>query len=260
MGHINIQPPLFAHRGASAYAPENTMSAFVKAAQMGAKWIECDVMLTADEYPVIIHDETLERTTNGQGDVCHHSLAQIKNLDAGSWFDSIYTNERIPELSQLLDFLNDVNLCVNIELKPIQYHEEILVHRVIHVMQYFLQAHPDRVIFSSFSVEALDYLRKYAPSSRIALLMHEVLPDWRVIAKRLNCVSVNVNCDVLTPELIHDIKNSGYNVCCYTVDDIDVAAKLYRSGVDALFTNAPDRIIALQKQLLDDANSRYKLK
>ncbi|MBV9574993.1 MAG: glycerophosphodiester phosphodiesterase, partial [Gammaproteobacteria bacterium] len=105
-----FSPPVIAHRGASAYAPENTMAAFVKAVQLGIKWIEFDVMATVNGEPIIFHDETLDRTTNAQGEVHHHSYAYLQTLDAGAWYQPFFSGEKIPTLQQVLQFMREMKI------------------------------------------------------------------------------------------------------------------------------------------------------
>jgi len=113
-----IDPPVIAHRGGSAYAPENTLSAFTKAAQLGMQWVEFDVMLAACGTPIVFHDDLLDRTTNATGEVGVHAYTYLQTLDAGAWFNSKFSGERIPTLAQVLQFLKDVKLCANVEIKP----------------------------------------------------------------------------------------------------------------------------------------------
>jgi glycerophosphoryl diester phosphodiesterase len=117
MAELIIDPPLIAHRGASAYAPENTLAAFIKAQQLGVRWVEFDVMLTRCGEVVVIHDETLERTTDGVGEVSHYPYSYLQTLDAGSWFGAQFKGEKIPTLKEVLVFLAQHSMCVNVEVK-----------------------------------------------------------------------------------------------------------------------------------------------
>src|SRR5687767_2537589 len=116
---IRFDPPVIAHRGASFYAPENTMAAFRKAAQLGVNWVEFDVVATKDGMPVVFHDDELNRTTNGVGMLSDYSHAYLQTLDAGSWFDARFAGETIPTLAQVLTFLAEMKLNANIELKAL---------------------------------------------------------------------------------------------------------------------------------------------
>src|SRR3990167_7563410 len=124
-----FNPKVIAHRGASAYAPENTLIAFTKAAQLEIKWIEFDVMQASCGTPIIFHDETLNRTTNGKGDVCRYSYTYLQTLDAGSWFNPRFSGERIPTLNAVMAFLANENMNANIEIKALPGQEEQCVVR-----------------------------------------------------------------------------------------------------------------------------------
>jgi glycerophosphoryl diester phosphodiesterase len=241
--NLHLDPPVLAHRGASKIAPENTLAAFTNAALLDIHAIEFDVMQAACGEVVVIHDETLERTTNGKGRVCDYPYSYLRTLDAGSWFNSRFSGERIPSLIQILDFLsNHKNMLANVELKAPAGSEDALVKRVLSDMGSFLATENDRVIFSSFSVPALISLRERSTTAAIGLLMHEWLPNWQDICTKLGCVSVNVNHAILTPATARDIKSKGYALMCYTVDDPIRARELYSWGVDAVFSNNPDKI------------------
>src|SRR3990167_3541643 len=135
MDLIEINPPVIAHRGASAYAPENTFAAFLKAKELGARWLEFDVMLAACGEVVVIHDETLNRTTNQSGLVDHATYADLKTLDAGSWFDPLFSTEIIPTLEMTIDFLYRHQLAANIEMKAPIGKEEITAKKVLDIIQ-----------------------------------------------------------------------------------------------------------------------------
>jgi glycerophosphoryl diester phosphodiesterase len=242
MPHLTFTPPVIAHRGASAYAPENTMAAFHKAAQLNIKWVEFDVMLSRDEVPVIIHDETLERTTNGKGRVSDHTYAYLRTLDAGRWFHSAFSSERIPALMTVIPFLQEAKMCANIEIKAEPGQEEKLVQRVMQEMQPYLANNNKSFLFSSFSIEALHYLRKYSADCQIGLLLDEWRSDWKEICHSLNCAAIGINEEILTKDSAHEIKAMGKALLCYTVNNPARAKELYGWGVDAVFSDVPDRV------------------
>ncbi len=244
MVSLNFNPRVIAHRGASAYAPENTVVAFTKAAQLGIKWVEFDVMLTADNVPIIFHDDELDRTTNGRGEVSVHSAAYLATLDAGSWFNPIYSGEKIPTLKAVLDVLSNTQLSANVEIKAPAGQDEKLVIRILETMSGYLQQRPSTILFSSFSVDALRYLRHYFPQARCGLLLHEWEPNWQALCEELQCVSVHVNHEIMTVAAAKQIKAMNNQLLCYTVNDDHRAQALYAMGVDAVFSDAPDRIMA----------------
>lgn len=236
---LQFQPPVIAHRGASAYAPENTLAAFIKAAQLGVKWVEFDVMQAACGKPVIFHDETLNRTTNGQGDIDQYSFNFLHSLDAGSWFNPMYAGEKIPTLKGALEFLQTANMSVNIEIKALAGREDALVRKIARE----IGDYQFPILFSSFSIAALEALRQHIPNCHLGLLLHEWTSDWQKTYDSLNCVSVHVNHDILSEYITQQIKSSNKLLLCYTVNDPERAAELFSWGVDAIFSDAPDLII-----------------
>lgn len=239
---LNINPPVIAHRGASGYAPENTIAAFTKAAQLGIQWVEFDVMQAACGTPIIFHDETLTRTTNGNGNVEEYDYTYLRSLDAGAWFDPIFSGERIPSLEQVIDFLNEMGLCGNIELKPLPGKEALLVESVLNVIPASL-INSNKILFSSFSIDALISLRSYAVNCQMGLLLHDWIEDWQAICESLYCVSVHINQEIITRRAIAEIQLMNKAVLCYTVNDPIRAQELFEWGIDAVFSDVPDRII-----------------
>lgn len=241
--YFKFDPPVIAHRGASAYAPENTMAAFAKAKALGIQWVELDVILTADHEIVIFHDDDLDRTTNGSGPLHRQTYRYLKTLDAGSWFHPAFAGERIPTLKQFMEFLTAEQLAVNVELKEMPGQEELLVKHVLAVLSPYLSAEKSPILFSSFSLTGLQFLRKYSPTCQMGLLMHEWLPDWHTLCDTLQCVSVHVNHRILTQQRAQQIKSANKLLLCYTVNSPSRAAKLYSWGVDAVFSDCPDKIL-----------------
>lgn len=240
---LHFVPPVIAHRGASAYAPENTIAAFVKAAQLGMKWVEFDVMLSACGKPILFHDENLERTTNGKGHVVDYPYAYLRGLDAGSWFHPAFSGERIPSLTQALEFLQNANMSANIEIKPLPGED---LDTVLYTLQDVALYHPKptcSILFSSFSLTALRAIRKDSAQHLIGLLMDKWLPDWQVICDDLSCVSVHLNHQIVTLEKAKKIKDTGRLLLCYTVNDPLRAKQLFSWGVDAVFSDEPDKIL-----------------
>ncbi len=240
---LEFDPPVIAHRGASGYAPENTMVSFTRAVQLGIKWVEFDVMLAACGTPIIIHDETLDRTTNMRGAVGDYPYSCLQKLDAGAWFNPAFSCERIPTLAQLAEFLVDTGMKANVEIKPLPGQDEVTVKTALEVLSRFFSLDSEHLLFSSFSLPALTFIRRYAPASQLGLLMHEWHPEWHRAADELNCVSVHVNQEVLTKERAQAIKAKNKILLSYTVNEVSLAEKLFAFGVDAVFSDYPDRIM-----------------
>jgi glycerophosphoryl diester phosphodiesterase len=241
---INFNPPVIAHRGASGYAPENTVSAFVKAAQLGIKWIEFDVIQAACGLPIVFHDEELDRLTLEKGRVADYPYVMLSSLDVGRWYHSRFSGERIPAFSQVLDLIANYQLSANIELKPEEGKEDRLVRSVLKNMSTFFSLPDMTYLFSSFSIEALYSLRRLAPQVMIGLLLHEWRSDWERICNELDAISVHVNHEILTSDRADEIKKTGRNLLSYTVNDPKLARKLFGWGVDAVFSDYPDKIIS----------------
>ena len=233
-------PPVIAHRGASAYAPENTLVSFTKAAQMGSRWIEFDVMLSADREVIVFHDETLARTTNGEGRVGDYPYSYLRTLDAGSWFAPEFSGERIPTLDLVAQFLIQTKMSANVEIKPLPGQDRETARRALEEIAKFFPHQDSTILFSSFSVEALQQLREISSDCLLGLLMHEWRDDWQSICDSLGCVSVHVGQKIMTMKMAETIKSTGRKLLCYTVNDPVRAKELFSWGVDAIFSDVPN--------------------
>jgi len=226
-----MTPFVWAHRGASQRAPENTMAAFALAAESGADGIECDVHLSHDGVPVVIHDETLERTSDGHGAVGRLSLAALKRLDAGSWFGPDWTGEPIPTLEEVLCWAGR-GVRVNIEIKSFAAGRAVLD---------VLAGRPAaRVLVSSFDHRLLAALRKQAPGLPLGYLCDSRL--WRralARAVRDAAESFHPRIDRLSPAMVRACHNAGLKIFPWTVDSPSTMRTLQRRGVDGWFTNEP---------------------
>jgi glycerophosphoryl diester phosphodiesterase len=228
------------HRGAAAYAPENTLAAFDKAYYLGCRFIEFDVMCTADGEPFIIHDETLKRTTNGKGEVGKVDAAYLQSLDAGSWFSKQFIGEPIPHFKDAIKWLSFSQVQANIEIKPFPGTVEQTTTAVLSTIHRYWLAGQPLPLISSFEWEALVLCRSIAPEMPIGLLLHEWDDQWLNKAKQLDCFSIHFNRKILTAERVNEVKNHGYKVCAYTVNRKRLANKLFQWGVDAIFSDYPD--------------------
>lgn len=233
---LAFNPPVIAHRGASGYEPENTLKAFVRAAELGIRWVELDVVLAACGTPVIFHDETLDRTTKTPGNIGDHPYTYLRTLDAGN-------GEHIPTLTELADMLQATGLNANIEIKPLPGQDAQTVDATLQILKSYFPISSDRLLFSSFSLSSLRELRKQAPDCHLGLLMHEYFDDWFLLVEELNCCSVHVNQEILTPEFSRSIKDRNKLLLSYTVNTEERAHELFGWGVDAVFSDFPDRVI-----------------
>lgn len=222
---------LYAHRGASAEAPENTMAAFRRALAVGADGIELDVHLSADGVPVVVHDETLERTTDGAGPVSARSLAGLASLDAGGWFAPEFSGEGLPTLAEVLRLLAG-RLRLNLEVKDARAGLAVL-----DLLRHFPQTD---AVLSSFDHSLLARLRRVAPDLPLAMLV--AAGDWhRTLAKAasLRACAFHPHVDLISRPLLAACRRLDLPVYVWTVDDPDVARSLARIGVAGLFTNDP---------------------
>ena len=234
---------IIGHRGASAYAPENTIAAFNKALSMGCRFVEFDVMCSADGEPFIVHDDNLKRTTNGRGEVGLVTSTYLQSLDAGSWFSRQFKGETIPHFKEVLKWLSFSDVQANIEIKPYPNAVEQTVIAVLsHINRYWphTKALP---LISSFDWEALLLCRSIAPEMPLALLFHDWDEQWLQKAKQLDCFSLHFNRKILTAARVKAVKDQGYVVCVYTVNRQRLANKLFSWGVDAVFSDYPDLLI-----------------
>jgi glycerophosphoryl diester phosphodiesterase len=245
MLHINLDfiPPVIAHRGARVRAPENTMAAFKAAREDGARWIETDVKLTSDGVPILMHDDTLDRTTDGHGSVADMSWAEIKNLDAGAWFSPAFKGTRVATLVELLIFARDTNMRLNLELKPCPGRTQATVMvALIEAAKLWPDTAPPPLI-SSFDIDALSIAAQLHPEWPRGLLLDEWREDWRELASLVQATTINLNADLLTPARIAALREANKPILAYTVNDAARAKALLQSGVQAVFSDNPAALI-----------------
>lgn len=236
-GILNI-----AHRGASALAPPNTLAAFEKAAELGADCVELDVHLCADGIPVVIHDATVDATTNGSGRLSDLTLSELKQLDAGSWFHPAFAGERIPSLQEVLDTVAD-QLLLDIELKSTSLRDDGLERAVIALVRQ--RGLSDRVLISSFSPFSLRRVKRIAPRIRVGLLYgpHLPLPLRRAWLAWLSPHEArHPERTMVDRRYMAWARRHGYQVNTWTVDDPEEMRCLIHLGVNGIITNVPDAL------------------
>jgi len=232
-------PKIVAHRGASEHAPENTLAAISKAAELGARAVEIDVTVSADGIPVLMHDDVLNRCTDGTGPVILKTLTELQELDAGSWFSPEFAGERIPTLQQALDLAADCGLTVNLELKPTLGWEGPTVQAVVEMLRNFGRSDL-ALLVSSFNGLALERFAAQMPGVDLGWLTEAVPQDWRDHMMRFGSVSLHCYEPFVTPQLVRDVHADGYRLHVYTVNEPAKAKQLFSWGVDAVFTDRPD--------------------
>lgn len=237
---------VFAHRGASAYAPENTLAAFELAIRQGANAIELDTKLSADGQPVVIHDQTVNRTTSQNGKVSSFTLEQLCSLDAGSFFDEAFRGEPIPSLDQVFETVGGRTF-LNVELTNYASPTDDLPEKVADLVKRHNLA--QRVIFSSFNPIALARVRSQLPDTPIGLI---ALKGWAGswargrIGRQLNYQSLHPNFKDITAQFVQDVHKRGCKVFVWTVNRAEDMEQLVRLGVDGIISDDP----ALVKQVL----------
>lgn len=236
---------IWGHRGASFDAPENTLPAFALAFEQGAEGIELDVHLTRDDEVVVIHDESLERTTDGSGWVADHTLAQLRRLNAGK--PKGLTGVEIPLLAEVLALAKDAGGIVNVELKTDLIAYQGIEERVLELVA---EAGMDEhVLFSSFNHYTLMRLRSAGATQPLgALLQDRLYKPWRYV-DHLGVEAIHPNQRACSGKVVRKCHERGIAVNVWTVDgESDITAQL-EHGVDAIITNRPDRAIALRAQI-----------
>lgn len=228
------RPFLWAHRGASCCAPENTMAAFAAAVESGADGLELDIHLSRDGIPVVIHDETLQRTTDGHGPVAGMTWQQLQRLDAGSWFASEFTGESIPCLEEVLNTFGG-RLRLNLELKEFRAGMAVLE---------LLKQYPSaQVVVSSFNYDLLRRLRSADGHLSLAVLFDS--GSWRYAVKTasdLSACAFHPEVNLVTRPMIAACTLAGLPVFVWTVDRACTARSLIRAGAAGLFTNDPAKL------------------
>jgi len=234
-------PIVIAHRGYSVKYPENTMAAFQAALDAGVEMIELDVALSRDRFPVVIHDDTLDRTTNGRGEVSRRDLVELRTLDAGSWFHTRFTGERIPALEEALDLVKG-RARVNIEIKSSAYEDHHPVDAVgIQVVELVREKKMQQdAIISSFEWQVLEDVRRIRGAPSIGLLSRAGA-DRAAVAecRKRHAFSWNQNQRRCEPEGVAMMKEAGICVFAYTVNTIERFEALAAMGVDGVFSDDP---------------------
>jgi glycerophosphoryl diester phosphodiesterase len=235
-------PRVIAHRGGGKLAPENTLAAIRTSAQRGFDGVEFDVMLSRDAVPVLIHDETLERTTGGRGAVANTAWTELAGLDAGSWFGTAFAGEPLPRYADAVTLCMELGLWANVEIKPAAGFERETGRVVTAMSAELWRAAAVAPLLSSFSTDALEAAAAVAPGLARGLLVAEVPADWRDRLRQLECVSLHCDYRHLTKTRAQTVKESGYALLCYTVNDPATARELFAWGVDAIVTDRIDLV------------------
>jgi glycerophosphoryl diester phosphodiesterase len=237
-------PPVIGHRGAADCAPENTLAGLRRARELGSGWVEFDVRLTADGELILLHDERLERTTNGGGKAYAQPLATIRRYDAGGWFGPDFTGETVPTLAEAVGVLAELGLGANVELKATRGRGAETGTAAADLLRRLWPSHLPAPLISSFLPAALRAARGRAPEIARGLLVRGVPRDWRFRADNLGCVSIHVEHRRLRRAIVAEMRESNYSVLAYTVNDPARARELLAWGVTSVFSDVPHKILA----------------
>jgi glycerophosphoryl diester phosphodiesterase len=234
-------PFIIGHRGASGSAPENTRAGAIQARKLGCRWIEIDVQLSADSVPVVIHDHTLERTTNGHGPVAAANAAQLAALDAGRWFAPAFAGEPIPTLAGMMRTCEELNLGLNIELKP----SPGTVVQTAKAVAATIERAKQPILVSSFSQVALGAFHAAAPRIPLGALYRTAPQDADLQRQSAPVCTIHVVARALTRSDVARLNAAGFQVLSFVVDETDRAQQVRSWGVAAVFSDYPERFAGL---------------
>jgi len=244
-------PVIFAHRGASAYAPENTLTAFKLAIEQGAHALELDTKLSADGQAVVIHDQTVDRTTNSIGHVADLTLTELRQLDAGSHFDVRYQGEKIPTLAEVFESFGK-RILINVELTNYATPADKLPIVVADMAQRFNLV--DQILFSSFNPLALFRIKKHLPDATIGLLalpgfVGLLMPSFSL--RLFSYYSLHPEWSSITPKLVLNAHKHNKKIFPYTVNRVEDIAQMIKHGVDGLFTDNPIQALRVNQTIAE---------
>ena len=230
---------VIAHRGASAEAPENTLAAFQKAHDSGAEWFELDVYLSKDLVPVVIHDGTVDRTTNGMGKVTDKTVEELQSLDAGSWFNPAFAGEKIPTLEETFSFAKD-KIKIYVEIKGAH---PVLPEKIVELIEKHRMK--DEVVVQSFSLTQLERMRGLSDDITLEFLTGDYKEIDLQKAASIGAVSINPGYTKLRKEDIEQIHRLGLRVVPYTINDPEEIRRLIAMGVDGIITDKPETALRI---------------
>lgn len=236
-----------AHRGFSGVYPENTMIAFEKAIEAGCDGIELDVQLTKDGVPVIMHDEKVDRTTDGTGFVKDYTFSKIRKLNAKYRYEKFDIFCEVPSLREYFELVKDKNIFTNVELKNSVVLYENLEEKVLDLIdEYNLR---DRIIISSFNHLSVVKMKKMAPDMKYGFLEESIVLDAATYAKRYGIDYLHPSWQSVTKEYCRQAKEEGIEINTWTVNDLALMKKLQELQVHGVITNFPDRVKKLQREV-----------
>lgn len=235
-----VRSSLIAHRGAKAYVPENTLLALETAAQHGAKWVEIDVKLTRDGRPIVIHDDLLDRTTNGKGAVVLHTFEDIRKLDAGSWFSPTFAGLQVPTFEEVVACALRLNLGLQVELKPTIGDDVETAEVVIPILKRMWPVRLEGLFVSSFSVRSLVRARQLWPQVPLAMASLVAPADPAALLAEYGCRILHVLDDMLDDHHLARLRHSGVEFAVATINNPYRARYLLARGAQSILSDYPD--------------------
>jgi glycerophosphoryl diester phosphodiesterase len=233
-------PRWIAHRGAGKLAPENTLAAFKLGASHGYRMFECDVKLSADGVPFLLHDATLERTSNGHGVAGDQTWSALSTLDAGSWHSATFAGEPLPTLEVIARYCLDHSYFLNIEIKPTPGHDAATGSAVADAAARLWSAAAVPPLLTSFSPDALEAAQTAQLQLQRGLLLDKLWTGWLETALRLDCVAVICQHTLWDESSVLQAKSAGFRCLSYTVNDEASAQRLIDLGTDGIITDRVD--------------------
>ncbi|MBC7723249.1 MAG: glycerophosphodiester phosphodiesterase [Burkholderiaceae bacterium] len=232
---------VIAHRGNSSVAPENTLPAIVSAQRGGADWIEVDIDYTADGVPVLLHDNTVDRTTDGTGDIRDLDYEYVSALDAGSWFDEGYAGAAVPTLEAALDWVADSDARLLLEYKN-TWSPEMVQLTAAMIADAGLN---DRIITMSFSAETTGLLQEFAPDVERMILSSAIPIDPVAYARQFGALGISVSgrAVLTTPGVVEEMNAEDLVVLTWTINDAETWEQLTELGVEGITSDRPDRLV-----------------
>ncbi|MGE4351948.1 MAG: glycerophosphodiester phosphodiesterase family protein [Bdellovibrionales bacterium] len=241
---LDFHPPIIAHRGAGSDAPENTLAAIRSAHEQGSTWIELDIKITYDGIPILMHDDTLERTTSGAGLVAQATWEDLKKLDAGAKFDSQFKGEGIPSLEEAVKLILDLDMSFVAELKPCPGRAKATT---MVAMIELAKAWPERdllPVIASFDMDSLEMAAQLEPHWPRCLLFREWDDQWRQKVSQAGACAISVSSDQLTRDRVDEVIRLRIPLLAYTVNDPERAKELLAWGASAVYVDSPRSILA----------------
>ena len=233
-----VADAIIAHRGAPRNAPENTLPAMREAARLGARWVEVDVKLTADGKPVIIHDDTVDRTTNGRGLVAGLTLAEIRGLDAG--IGTQHAGTQVPTLEELIETVLELDVGLQLELKPTAGDDVETAEIALDVLASLWPIGRRKLFFSSFSIRSLQAARRIMPDVPRAFAVMVPPRNPRALLEETDCQILHCLGDLLTDEALAILGDSGIEYAVAVINDRATATRLLAAGAQTILSDIPD--------------------